>query len=80
MKKFRGKELGIGDILQRIGALIAVITIILNIFIENFSISTLIIITCEALIVIGYFLNKKKIKNSLPSNNCEKNIISRRAK
>ncbi|WP_195780474.1 hypothetical protein [Priestia megaterium] len=72
MKKFRGKELGIGDILQRIGALIAMMTIILNIFIENFTIATLIIITCEALIVIGYFLNKKKVKKSLPSNNCKK--------
>lgn len=69
MKKFRGTELSIGDILQRIGALIAIMTIILNIFIENFIIATLIIITCEALIVIGYFLNKKKVKNSLPSNN-----------
>ncbi|PFB04607.1 hypothetical protein CN383_06495 [Priestia megaterium] len=80
MKKFRGEELSIGDILQRIGALIAVMTIILNIFIENFSISTLIIIICEALIVIGYFLNKKKIKNPLLSNNCEKIITSRRSK
>jgi len=57
----RGEVLVIGKILKYVGALIALGTIFINIFINNFTIITFIIVICEILIVLGYLLNKKHI-------------------
>jgi hypothetical protein len=57
----RGEVLVIGKTLKYVGALIALGTILINIFIDNFTITTFIIIVCEILIVLGYLLNKKHI-------------------
>lgn len=57
----RGEVLIIGKTLKYVGAFIALSTILINIFIDNFTITTLIIVICEILIVLGYLLNKKPI-------------------
>lgn len=50
-----------GKTLKYVGPLISLGTILINIFIDNFTITTFIIVICEILIILGYLLDKKHI-------------------